>query len=152
VVHSIIYNEQKKKATGVRVIDSITKQATKYFANMIFVNAACLNTNLILLHSTSNRFPNGFGNDNDLLGKYIAFQNYRGLVTATFDRYADSYYYGRRPAQCIMPSFRNIYKQETDFLRGYMVFAGASRKGWGGSGDKIGIGTDLKETVTEPQG
>ena len=80
VVHSIIYDEQKRKATGVRVIDANTKQATEYFAKIIFVNAACLNTNLILLNSTSNRFPNGFGNDNGLLGKYIAFQNYRALV------------------------------------------------------------------------
>jgi len=49
VVHSIIYDEQKGKATGVRVIDAKTKKATEYFARIIFVNAACLNSNLILL-------------------------------------------------------------------------------------------------------
>ena len=38
VVHSIIYDEQKQKATGVRVIDANTKQATEYFAKIIFVN------------------------------------------------------------------------------------------------------------------
>ena len=85
VVHSIIYDEQKGKATGVRVIDAKTKQATEYFARIIFVNAACLNSNLILLNSTSNRFPNGLGNDNGLLGRYIAFHNYRGTLNATFD-------------------------------------------------------------------
>ena len=57
VVHSIIYDEQKQKATGVRVIDAKTNQATEYFAKMIFINASCLNTNLILLNSTSKRFP-----------------------------------------------------------------------------------------------
>ncbi len=78
VVHSVIYDEAKGKATGVRVIDAQTKKATEYFAKIIFINAACLNTNLILLNSTSKRFANGLGNDNGLLGKYVAFQNYRG--------------------------------------------------------------------------
>ncbi len=57
VVHSIIYDEKKNRATGVRVIDAKTKQATEYFARIIFVNAACLNSNLVLLNSTSSRFP-----------------------------------------------------------------------------------------------
>ncbi len=38
-------------------------KATEYFARIIFMNASALNTNLILLNSTSNRFPNGLGND-----------------------------------------------------------------------------------------
>jgi len=38
VVHSIIYDEKKNKATGVRVIDTVTKQSTEYFAKIIFVN------------------------------------------------------------------------------------------------------------------
>ena len=56
--------KQKGKAAGVRVIDTNTKQVTDYFARIIFVNASAMNSNLILLNSTSNRFPNGLGNDN----------------------------------------------------------------------------------------
>ena len=82
VVHSILYDETKGKASGVLVVDAQTKVTTEYRARMIFVNAACLNTNLLLLNSKSRRFPNGFGNDNGLLGRYIAFHNYRGTVTA----------------------------------------------------------------------
>ncbi|MBC7920988.1 MAG: GMC family oxidoreductase, partial [Ferruginibacter sp.] len=84
VVHSILYDERKGKATGVRVVDSETKAVTEYHARIIFVNAACLNTNLILLNSTSDRFPNGLGNDSGLLGRYVAFHNYRGSLTASF--------------------------------------------------------------------
>ena len=116
VVHSIIYDDAKGKAIGVNVMDAITKETTQFFAKIIFVNAACLNTNLLLLNSTSHRFPNGFGNDNGLLGKYIAFQNYRGTVNAGYDGPPDKYYYGRRPTQPMMPNFRNVHKQETDFL------------------------------------
>ena len=51
VVHSIIYDEKLGKATGVRVIDAKTMKATEYFAKVIFLNAAALNSNLILLNS-----------------------------------------------------------------------------------------------------
>jgi choline dehydrogenase-like flavoprotein len=145
VVHSIIYDEQLGKATGVRVIDAITKKATEYFAKIIFVNAACLNTNLILLNSTSNRFPNGLGNDSGILGQYLAFHNYRGSVSASYDGPKDKYYYGRRPTQVMMPNFRNVEKQEMDFLRGYMVHFGAGR----GRAASDGIGGAYKDALTE---
>jgi choline dehydrogenase-like flavoprotein len=150
VVHSIIYDEKKGKATGVRVIDAHTKSVTEYYARIIFVNAATLNSNLILLNSKSGRFPNGLGNDNDLLGRYIAFHNYRGSLTATIDGYLDTYYYGRRPAAVMMPNFRNVYKQETDFLRGYMTFYSATRSSWGHAVDGDQIGANYKENISEP--
>jgi hypothetical protein len=109
------------------------------------VNAAALNTNLILLNSTSSRFPNGLGNDNGLLGKYVAFHNYRGSMTGTYDGFADRYYYGRRPTSAFMPSFRNVYRQETDFLRGYMVAFSASRGGWQRGLGGPGLGGDFKD-------
>ncbi len=145
VVESIIYDEKAGKAAGVRVIDTFSGEATEFFAKIIFVNAACLNTNLILLNSTSSRFPNGLGNDNGLLGHYIAFHNYRGTVSADIDGPEDRYYYGRRPTQPMMPNFRNVHRQETDFLRGYMVFFGAGR----GRGTSDDIGAGLKEALSE---
>ena len=149
VVHSVIYDEQQGKATGVRVIDAHTKQVSEYFARIIFVNAACLNSNLILLNSTSHRFPNGLGNDNGLLGKYIAFHNYRGTIYASMDGFEDSYYFGRRPTMPMMPNFRNVYKQETDFLRGYMIHYSTSRgASWQGAAWKDGIGADWKNSLT----
>jgi choline dehydrogenase-like flavoprotein len=149
VVHSILYNEKSKRAAGVRVIDAKTKQTTEYFARIIFVNAACLNSNLILLNSTSGRFPEGLGNDHDILGRYIAFQNYRGSISASLDGFTDGYYYGRRPVSPLMPNFRNVYKQEEDFQRGYLVFWGAYRNT--GTEDS-NIGIDLKKSLSEAGG
>ncbi|HXB43453.1 MAG TPA: GMC family oxidoreductase, partial [Puia sp.] len=77
VVHSIIYDEKKGKATGVRIVDAFSKEMIEYYAAVIFVNASALNSNAILLNSTTGRFPNGLGNDNGLLGKFIAWHNYR---------------------------------------------------------------------------
>ncbi|MCW3107693.1 MAG: family oxidoreductase [Segetibacter sp.] len=152
VVHSIIYDENKGKATGVRVIDTHAKQATEYFARIIFVNAACLNTNLILLNSTSHRFPNGLGNDSGLLGKFVAFHNYRGSLFAKIDGHEDQYYYGRRPTQAMMPNFRNVHKQETDFLRGYTVHFGAGRFGINQPMEGNTIGAGFKDALSEPGG
>ena len=149
VVHSIIYDEQKGKAKGVRVVDSQSKEILEFYAKIIFVNAATLNTNLILLNSTSNRFPNGLGNDNELMGKYVAFHNYRGSGGATFDGFEDQYYVGRRPTSAFMPSFRNLEKQEMDFQRGYMVAFSASRAGWQQDINQPTFGEDYKAKVTK---
>jgi choline dehydrogenase-like flavoprotein len=147
VVHSILYDEKKERATGVRVIDAKTKQSTEYFARIIFLNAACLNSNLILLNSTSRRFPEGLGNEHDILGRYIAFQNYRGSISAGIEGFSDGYYYGRRPVSPLMPNFRNVYKQEEDFQRGYLVFWGAYRN-TGVDISKPGIGEDFKQSMS----
>ena len=119
VVHSVIYDDKKQKATGVRVIDTQTLKMTEYFADVIFMNASALATNQILLNSKSDRFPNGLGNDNGLMGKYVAFHNYRAVINADYEGFLDKKTDGRRPNSSYVPRFRNVYKQETDFLRGY---------------------------------
>jgi len=151
VVHSILYDKSKGRASGVRVIDTNTKAVTEYQARIIFVNAACLNTNLILLNSQSGRFPHGLGNDNGLLGHYIAFHNYRGNITAQFNGFPNGYYYGRRPTEVFIPSFRNLRKDEgLGFRRGYMSYFSASRPAsWLNEG-ATGIGGDWKDSITEP--
>lgn len=152
VVHSIIYDEQKQKAVGVRVIDANTKKATDYFARIIFVNASALNTNLILLNSTSHRFPNGFGNDNGLLGKFVGHHNYRASVNAEIDGMEDKYYFGRNPTEPILANYRNLYKHDMDYVGGFTTFMGAYR----GSVDEDSlpetIGGDFKDALTEPGG
>jgi choline dehydrogenase-like flavoprotein len=152
VVHSIIYDEKQKKAIGVRVIDANTKQATHYFAKIIFVNASALNTNLVLLNSTSNRFPNGLGNDNGLLGKYICHHNYRASMGGSIEGFRDKYYKVSKPAECIIPNFRNIQKQDADFLGGYVIFSGAYREKLSDKEIEPTIGADFKEAVSEPGG
>lgn len=146
VVHSIIYDEQKGKATGVRVIDTNTKQVTDFFARIIFVNASALNSNLVLLNSTSRRFPDGLGNDSGLLGKYVAFHNYRASVSAGIEGMEDQYYYGRNPTEPIIANYRNLHRQDTDYVGGFTTFMGAHR----GRGNGEGIGAACKEALSEP--
>jgi choline dehydrogenase-like flavoprotein len=150
VVHSILYDDKEGRATGVKVIDAHTKETQVFKARIIFVNASALNTNLILLNSKSARFPNGLGNDNGLLGKYIAFQNYRAGMSGEIDGFEDSYYEVRKPSECIIPNFRNVQRQDTDFVGGYVIFSGASRQGWGDAGEGAGIGAAFKKAASQP--
>ncbi len=152
VVHSIIYDEKKGKATGVRIIDSETMQATEYFANVIFLNASALNSCLILLNSICNRFPDGFANDNGLLGKYVCFQNYRASLNGEVEGYEDKYYYGRRTAECMMANFRNVHKNDQDFVGGYMSFMGAWRERGKETVSQPEIGGAFKTALSEPGG
>lgn len=148
VVHSIVYDDKQEKATGVLVIDANTKETTEYFAPIIFVNASAFNSNMILLNSKSNRFPNGLGNDNGLLGKYIAFHNYRVSISAEYDGNLDLTTEGRRPTSGYIPRFRNIHTQETDFLRGYAAGFGANRQI---IQHADGLGADLKQSLVSPE-
>jgi choline dehydrogenase-like flavoprotein len=121
VVHSILFDAKENRATGVQIVDANTKETTTYHAKIIFVNAGTLNTNLVLLNSTSEHFPDGIGNTNGLLGKYVAFHNYRGKIQATTDQFSNLKHDGNRPTAAYLPRFRNLYQQETDFLRGYAI-------------------------------
>lgn len=127
LVHSIIFDDKKQKAKGVRVINTETMETTEYYAKIIFLNASAMGSNLVLLNSISSRFPKGLGNDSGVLGKYLAFHNYRGRISATYDGYYDKTTSGNRPNATYMPNFRNVKKQETDFLRGYAASVNGSR-------------------------
>ena len=150
VVHSIIYDESKQKAIGVKVIDAINKKTYEYYADIIFMNASALNTNLILLNSTSSRFPNGLGNDNGLLGKYICHHNYRAAVWGKMQGFEDTYVYGRNPTDSIIANYRNLGKQETDFVGGYTTFMGAYRQRMDEDTTNETIGAEYKKAMQEP--
>lgn len=148
VVQSVIYDDKKGKVTGVRIMDANTKEVTEYYAKVIFINAAALNTNLILLNSTSQRFPQGLGNDNGLLGKFVAFHNYSARISAEYDGLKEYTTDGRNPAGGgYLPRFRNVYKQETNFKRGYAAGFSAYRSS---DSDTTTLGETLKNNLLKP--
>lgn len=150
VVHSIIYDEGTGKASGVKVIDTNTKEEIIYNARIIFLNASTLNSNLILLNSISDRFPNGLGNDTGLLGKFMGFHLYRGWANGKLPGFQDKYVYGRNPTDSILANYRNLKEKDTDYMGGFTTFCGAYR----GRADKLKdssmqIGADFKQAISE---
>jgi choline dehydrogenase-like flavoprotein len=151
VAHSILYDDATQQASGVKVIDANTHEELVFKAKVIFVNASALNSTLILLNSTSKRFPNGLGNDHGVLGKYVGFHNYRAGMSAEIEGFEDSYYEVYKPAESIIPNFRNVDKQDADFLGGYVIFSGASRR-LIDDNDAHGetIGAQYKQAISRP--
>jgi len=151
VVHSILYDESTGKASGVKIIDSNTKQEIIYKARIIFVNASALNSNLILLNSKSKRFPNGLGNDQDLLGRYISFHNYRGSAGGEIEGFKDKYFYGKNPTESIIANYRNLEELDTDFVGGYTIFTGAYRNRTEKvPNDSPQLGVNFKHALSKP--
>ncbi|MEM7513920.1 MAG: GMC family oxidoreductase [Bacteroidota bacterium] len=150
IVHSIIYDENKDKAVGVRVIDRETNEAMEFFARIIFLNASTFGSVSILLNSTTNRYSEGLGNASGTLGHYVMDHHFQVGAGGTFDDFADEYYYGRRPNGIYIPRFRNIKDKHPDYIRGFGYQGGARRAGWNrGVGEK-GFGADFKDSLSTP--
>ena len=150
LVNRVLYNNQKSKATGVEVIDTQSGAVTEYFSKIIFLNASTMATTFILLNSTSDRFPNGLGNDSDQVGRNI-MDHHKGVsVWASVDGFENEYYYGRRPTGIYIPRYRNIGKDRQNYLRGFGFQGGGYREGWGNYSGNETIGSALKEAVQAP--
>jgi choline dehydrogenase-like flavoprotein len=131
VVTAILFDRAANKATGVRVRDAETKKETEYYARVIFVCASALNTTWIMLNSTSERFPNGFGNDSDELGRNVMDHHFLVGAQAEVDGFEDRYYAGRRPNGIYIPRFRNLGDDATrqrDFVRCYGYQGGTDHR------------------------
>ena len=150
IVYELIYDNDKGKATGVRVLDAETGKQTDYFAKIVFLCASALGSAYIMLNSTSSRFPNGFGNDSGELGCNIMDHNKPGGSNASVEGYLDVAYTGRRPNGFYIPRYRNVGKDKRGYLRGFGYQGRASRTGYGRFNDSAAIGEDLKKEFLEP--
>ena len=148
VVESILVDESTGKAKGVRIIDAYTKEVFEFTSKLVFLNAGSINSNMVLLNSKSKKHPNGLGNQNGLLGKYVAFHNYRARISGMCEDFSDKSTKGRKPAGSYVPRFRNVYRQETDFLRGYAAGFSAYR-GIRPPRDREGFGEELRNKLIE---
>lgn len=152
VVHEVIYDADTKRATGVRVIDTETKEVYEFNAKVIFLCASAIPTTSILMQSKSERFPNGMGNDSGELGHNIMDHHLGVGASGRFEGFEDKYYTGRRPNGVYIPRFRNIggNTNRKDFTRGYGYQGGASRGNWSDSIAEMAYGAAFKEAVTTP--
>jgi choline dehydrogenase-like flavoprotein len=152
IVQSIIYDDVKGKATGVRIIDAETNQVYEYNAKIIFCNASTLSTTQILLNSTSKRFENGFGNDSGELGHNLMDHTYRIGAVGNVDGFDDQYYKGRRPNGIYIPRYWNIdEKSKSDkFVRGFGFQGGGGRAGVLDAANTEGFGADFKDQIVKP--
>ena len=149
IVYEVIYDNDKARATGVRVIDANTGKQTDYFAKVIFLCASALGSAYIMLNSISSRFPNGFGNDSGELGHNIMDHNKPGNSNAQVEGHLDEAYTGRRPNGFYIPRYQNIGKDKRNYLRGFGYQGRAQRQNYSRFNDSALIGDELKKAVRE---
>lgn len=150
VVHSVIHDPTKGRATGVRVIDAQTMEMMEFQARVVFLCASALESTRILLHSTSAEFPTGLANSSGHLGRNLMDHTMGGGASGTIPGYESEWIYGNRPNGIYLPRFRNVSTAHKGFVRGYAFQGGGSRSDWGRGGSTPGIGKAFKESLKQP--
>ncbi len=151
VVKEVIYDDETKKAIGVKIIDAITKIEITYYAKIIFLNASAIATASILLNSVSTSFPNGLGNSSLQVGHNLMDHVVNEGTYGTFNGLLDKYYEGRSPGTIYIPRFQNLdgKTKNLDFIRGYGIQGKGKRENWE-SKMTSGMGADLKAQLETP--
>jgi len=153
VVQEVLYDQETKRATGVRVIDTVSKEVVEYYAKIVFLNASTIATAAILLNSISNAFPSGLGNSSEQVGHNLMDHFIGTGAEGEFDGLEDQYYSGRTPGSFYVPRFRNVNAatSQKEFLRGYGFQGRAFRENWEDQLHAVaGFGENFKEQLTQP--
>ena len=148
IVYEVIYDDEKGKAVGVRVIDQKTKEHREYFANIIFLNASAMASTFILMNSKSKRHPNGLGNESGELGHNLMDHHFGAGASGDMPGFEDQYYYGRRPNGFYVPRYRNVGSDKRDYLRGFGYEGGSGRSR--GVASEASFGPEFKQAATLP--
>ncbi|HTR29588.1 MAG TPA: GMC family oxidoreductase, partial [Puia sp.] len=150
IVTKILYDKDKRKATGVEILDAETDQTYEFKAKVIFLNASALNSAWVLMNSATDVWPGGLGSSSGELGHNIMDHHYNLGASGTMEGYLDKYYYGRRANGIYIPRFVNLFGDKRDYLRGFGYQGAGNREGWRRDVAELGIGAALKEEIVEP--
>ena len=145
VVHSILWDRKRGRATGVRVIDGQTKKTIEFQATLIFLCASTIESARILLNSEGN-----LANSSGQVGKNLMDHIMGGGASARIDAPADRDSIGNRPNGIYVPRFRNVGGAKSPFVRGYGFQGGGGRSDWGRGTELTGFGADFKKSLRKP--
>ena len=152
IVTEVLYDRDKKRATGVRVLDAVTEKTTDYTARVIFLCASAMNSTWLLLRSATDVWPGGLGSSSGELGHNLMDHHFRAGASGTLEEPGldAKYYYGRRPTGFYIPRYRNLSGDKRQYLRGFGYQGGASRQGWSRGVAELGVGGGFKDAMAQP--
>ena len=149
IVTRLLFDKDKKRATGVEVIDALTNNTETYSAKIVFVCASTFNSTWVLMNSATDIWPDGLGSSSGELGHNAMDHHFKIGAGGTVEGFEDKYIYGRRPTGVYIPRFRNIYDDKRDYVRGFGYQGGAGRDR-GSHVAEMAFGAELKESMSEP--
>jgi len=150
IVTKILYDKDKKRATGVEILDAETNKTYVYNAKIVFVNASALNSAWILMNSATDVWPDGLGSSSGELGHNVMDHHLNVGVGGYVEGYEDKYVFGRRANGFYIPRYRNFFGDKRDYIRGFGYQGSAGRQGWEHEVAEYSIGGEYKDALTEP--
>lgn len=150
IVTKILYDKDKKRATGVEILDAETMKTYEYKSKIVFLNASALNSAWVLMNSATDVWPDGLGSSSGELGHNVMDHHLNVYAGGIVEGYDDKYYYGRRANGIYIPRYRNFFGDKRDYIRGFGYQGGASRGRGAGDIAEYSIGKEFKEAMTEP--
>jgi choline dehydrogenase-like flavoprotein len=150
IVTKILYDKDKKRATGVEILDAETNKTYTYSSKIVFLNASTFNSTWILMNSATDVWDGGLGSASGELGHNIMDHHLGVGASGRVEGYEDKYYFGRRANGIYVPRYRNLFGDKRDYLRGFGYQGGASRQGYGHEVPELSIGGDYKDLTSQP--
>lgn len=150
IVTKVLYDKDKKRATGVEVMDAQENKTYEFKSKVVFLCASAFNSTWVLFNSATDVWQGGLGSSSGELGHNVMDHHFRVGADGMAEGYDDKYYFGRRPTGFYIPRFRNVGSDKRDYTRGFGYQGAASRQGWNRQIAELGIGADLKNALTEP--
>lgn len=150
IVSEVLYDKDRKRATGVRVLDAVSNQTTDYTSKVVFLCASALNSTWLLLRSARDVWPGGLGSSSGELGHNLMDHHFRCGAEGMIEGLDDKYYYGRRPTGFYIPRFRNLFGEKREYLRGFGYQGSARRDGWSRAVAELGVGAQFKDMMATP--
>ncbi len=150
IVTEVLYDKDRKRATGVRVLDAVTEQTTEFTSRVVFLCASTLNSAWLLMRSATDVWPDGLGSSSGELGHNLMDHHFRLGASGRMEGLEDRYYYGHRPTGFYIPRYRNLFGDKRPYLRGFGYQGSASREGWSRAVAELGVGGAFKDAAAQP--
>ncbi|MGQ0640989.1 MAG: GMC oxidoreductase [Gemmatimonadaceae bacterium] len=150
IVTEVLYDKDRQRATGVRVLDAVSNETTDYRSRVVFLCASTLNSTWLLLRSATDVWPGGLGSGSGELGHNLMDHHFRVGASGRMEGLGDKYFFGRRPNPSYIPRYRNLLGDKRDYLRGFGYECGAGREGWSRAIAELGVGGAFKDRAAQP--
>ncbi len=150
IVTRILYDRDRRKASGVEVLDAETRQTSTFKSRIIFLCASTFNSAWVLMNSATEVWPGGLGSSSGELGHNVMDHQARAGASGLVEGFEDRSTYGRRANGFYVPRFRNLFGDRRDYSRGFGYQGGSGRGGWDREIGELGVGAELKNALMEP--
>jgi len=150
IASEVLYDRDRQRARGVRVVDALTHEVIDFEATVVFLCASALNSTWLLLRSATDVWPGGLGSSSGELGHNLMDHHFKVGAWGHMPELDDKTMFGRRPNPGYIVRYRNLNGDKRPYLRGFAYEVGSGRDGWTRAIAELGVGGDFKDRMAMP--